>query len=406
MKKKLIKNIIFFLIIIVVINFIQKFLISKINVYSKIELVISIIRMKKELKKNLNYLYFIKNKQIIINRHKRIRKPKVSIISPIYNREKFIQKFLKIIQSQSFLRLEIIFIDDCSKDNSINLIEEYKKKDERILLIKNIFNKGTFISRNIGALYSKSKYIILPDPDDILDRNIINICFKYSEKYNYEMIRFNIYKINEKKAYNVYVQDKEKISISQPELSRYMFYGNNELYIIDYYIHNKFIKKELYIRALNSLNKIYLNMYITLWEDTIISYILYRNAKSFCSLRNIGYFYIKNSQSITKNMFKISELKMKFIFIFLKIVFENTKNTKYEKDMFNLLFTQLNDNFNIINRLNNLSINSKYYFYYEIIKIFLNCNYITEENKNILNNFIFLIENKLKKKKIIGIYII
>ena len=399
MKKKLIKNIIFFLIIIVVINFIQKFLISKINVYSKIELVISIIRMKKELKKNLNYLYFIKNKQIIINRHKRIRKPKVSIISPIYNREKFIQKFLKIIQSQSFLRLEIIFIDDCSKDNSINLIEEYKKKDERILLIKNIFNKGTFISRNIGALYSKSKYIILPDPDDILDRNIINICFKYSEKYNYEMIRFNIYKINEKKAYNVYVQDKEKISISQPELSRYMFYGNNELYIVDYYIHNKFIKKELYIRALNSLNKIYLNMYITLWEDTIISYILYRNAKSFCSLRNIGYFYIKNSQSITKNMFKISELKMKFIFIFLKVVFENTKNTKYEKDMFNLLFTQLNENFNIINRLNNLAINSKYHFYYEIIYQFLNSNFITEENKKILNNFIFLIDKKLSKKK-------
>lgn len=399
MKKKLIKNIIFFLIIIVVINFIQKFLISKINAYSKIELVISIIRMKKELKKNLNYLFFIKNKQIIINRHKRIRKPKVSIISPIYNREKFIQKFLKIIQSQSFLRLEIIFIDDCSKDNSINLIEEYKKKDERILLIKNIFNKGTFISRNIGALYSKSKYIILPDPDDILDRNIINICFKYSEKYNYEMIRFNIYKINEKKAYNVYVQDKEKISISQPELSRYMFYGNNELYIIDYYIHNKFIKKELYIRALNSLNKIYLNMYITLWEDTIISYILYRNAKSFCSLRNIGYFYIKNSQSITKNMFKISELKMKFIFIFLKVVFENTKNTKYEKDMFNLLFTQLNENFNIINRLNNLAINSKYHFYYEIIYQFLNSNFITEENKKILNNFIFLIDKKLSKKK-------
>ena len=38
-------------------------------------------------------------------------------------------------------------------------------------------------------------------------------------------------------------------------------------------------------------------------------------------------------------MFKISELKMKFVFVFLKIVFEHTKNTKYEKDMFNLLFT-------------------------------------------------------------------
>ena len=118
-----------------------------------------------------------------------------------------------------------------------------------------------------------------------------------------------------------------------------MFYGNNELFTTDYYIHNKFVKKELYIKALNSLNKVYLNTYITLWEDTIISYILYRNTNSFFSLKKTWYFYIKKIQSITKNMFKISELKMKFVFVFLKIVFEHTKNTKYEKDMFNLLFT-------------------------------------------------------------------
>jgi membrane-anchored protein YejM (alkaline phosphatase superfamily) len=48
------------------------------------------------------------------------------------------------------------------------------------------------------------------------------------------MIRFNIYKINENKAYNVYDQDKERISIKQPQLSRFMFYGNNELFITDY----------------------------------------------------------------------------------------------------------------------------------------------------------------------------
>ena len=95
-------------------------------------------------------------------------------------------------------------------------------------------------------------------------------------------------------------------------------------------------------------------------------------------------------------MFKISELKMKFVFVFLKIVFEYTKNTKYEKDMFNLLFTQLNNNFNINYRLNNLSINSKYSFYYEIINMFLNCSFITEENKNILNSFKATIDNKIK----------
>ena len=395
--KIIIKNIILFATIIII-NFILKFFNYKFNINSKIEFIISYIKMKKEFKRNKKYINFINNKLLIIKKYKKIKKPKISVVSPIYNREKYIYKFLKIIQSQSFDHIEIIFIDDCSKDNSIKIIEELKKKDERIALIKNTNNKGTFISRNIGAVYSNSKYLILPDPDDILDKNIINICFKISEKYNYEMIRFNIYKITEKNSFSVYKQDKEQISVKQPELSRYMFYGSNELFITDYYIHNKFIKKNLFIKAINSLNKSYLNMYITLWEDTIIIYILYRKAKTFCSLKRIGYFYIKNSQSITINMFKISELKMKFIFIFLKIVFENTKNTKYEKDMFNLLFTQLNNNFNIAYRLNNLSVNSEYFFYHEIINMYLNSNFISEENRNLLNNFIFIIEKKLKLK--------
>ena len=61
------------------------------------------------------------------------------------------------------------------KSNNIKLIEELQKKDERIILIKNNFNKGTIISRNIGSLYFNSKYVILPDPDDILERNIYKI---------------------------------------------------------------------------------------------------------------------------------------------------------------------------------------------------------------------------------------
>ena len=100
-------------------------------------------------------------------------------------------------------------------------------------------------------------------------------------------------------------------------------------------------------------------------------------------------------------MFKISELKMQFIFVFLKIVFENSKNTKLEKDMFNLLFTQLNKNFNINYRLDNLLVNSKYSFYYEIINMFLNCSFITEENRNILNSFVATINNKVKVKKVL-----
>ena len=134
MKKKIIKNLILFVIIIINIYFIKNFLISKINIYSKIQFIISYIRINKEFKKNINYLNIIKNKVIIIKKYRRIKKPKVSVISPIYNREKYIPKFLKFIQSQTFQYFEIILIDDSSKDNSIKLIEEYINKDERILL--------------------------------------------------------------------------------------------------------------------------------------------------------------------------------------------------------------------------------------------------------------------------------
>ena len=50
-------------------------------------------------------------------------------------------------------------IDDYSKDNSINIIENFQKKDKRIILLKNKYNKGTFIARNLGIIYSRGKYI-------------------------------------------------------------------------------------------------------------------------------------------------------------------------------------------------------------------------------------------------------
>ena len=51
----------------------------------------------------------------------------------------------------------------------------------------------------MGVLFSKGKYVVLQDPDDLLSQNIINLCYNYAEKYSYEMIRFNIFFGKEKK---------------------------------------------------------------------------------------------------------------------------------------------------------------------------------------------------------------
>ena len=340
-----------------------------------------------------NYIKFKKiefdskycNDKKTINEFKNIDKPKISVISPVYNREKFIFRFIKSIQSQNFYDLEMIFIDDNSSDNSIKLIKKYMKKDKRIKLIKNIKNRGTFKVRNIGVLYSKGKYVIIPDPDDILSNNILNVCYNYAEKYKYDFIRFNTYLGRGKLCLNNFAKNHEDRSIYQPELSTYIFYGNKEIEKIDFYITNKFIKKKIYVKALNSLNSFYYNMHMTLMEDQVMNFLIHRVAKSFYYINISGYRYYKSKESINSKKFLIPEFKLKFIFYYLKFIFEYSKNTKYEKDMANHLFTHYNKIFNIRSQLSSLVYNKDDFSLFEyVINLYLNCAFINNDNKLIL----------------------
>ena len=193
-KNKYFNKIIRYIVILFVILAIIYYLFQNKFIMINIKFILSNIISKNEKKKIDHYFNkYINNNIAIIKKYKKINIPKISIISPIFNRQRYILRFLKSIQNQKFNHIEIILIDDCSKDNSLKIIEKFQKVDERLVLIKNIKNKGTFISRNIGVLYSKGKYLILPDPDDVITKNILNLCYKYSEKYNYELLRFNMY---------------------------------------------------------------------------------------------------------------------------------------------------------------------------------------------------------------------
>ena len=360
---------------------------------------------KNEIKKIEMYFKFCIN----INKIQKFKTkimPKISIISPIYNREKFITRFIGSIQNQNFKDIEIILVDDNSFDNSVKLIEKYKKVDKRIILIKNKKNKGTFATRNLGVLISRAKYVIIPDPDDIISKDIIEICYKYGEKYHYDFIRFNIYMGKGKIKNDDFAKFQESRPIYQPELSTYIYYGNNELEIIDSHINNKFINKKVYIESLNSLNYFYLNIYMTSMEDSLMNYLLYRTAKSFYFLKTIGYRYKRTSESITKKIFIISQLQLKFIFIYLKFILEFSKNTKYEKDMINLRLIEINKYFNIERYFSKMNFNKDFYFYYEVINMIINCIYISDDNLNLLYNLKNIIKDKIKhylkdKKKIL-----
>jgi glycosyltransferase involved in cell wall biosynthesis len=353
---------------------------------------------KKKDSEKIGAYYKLCNRGKLINKKnfKRVENPKVSIVSPVHNREKYILRLIRSVQNQFFDDIEIILVDDFSTDRSVELIEKYQKDDERILLMKHKKNKGTLISRNNGVLKAKGEYIILPDPDDLLSKNILNNCYNLAKQYNYDIIRYNIYLDNNDIFFKDIVNQLENRPIYKPELSSYLFYGSGTLKQIDFNVANKFIKRDTYIRAIKSMNDFYLNQYMTNHEDGLINFVLYRTANSFYFLKKIGYYYIPNNQSITLNYQNNYDETIRFIFINLKFVFENTNNNKKEKDIINCLFQRLFEGV-LSERLN--LITKDHQFFIDIINMYLNCIFISKDNILKLNKLKSIIETLIKSKR-------
>ena len=212
----------------------------------------------KECNKIEEYLKFCNSQLIKLKKIKKYKNPKISIVSPIYNRGKYIQRFIKSIQNQNFEEIEIILIDDCSNDNTYLLINKYSEIDNRIILIKNKKNKGTFASRNLGILASKGEYIILPDPDDILNKNCLHYFYNLAKKNDYDLIRFYIYEGKGKIFFGNYIIHLPSKNIYQPELSTYLFYALKRIYQIDFNVSNKFIKRKVLITVLNCIFSLFI----------------------------------------------------------------------------------------------------------------------------------------------------
>ena len=175
--------------------------------------------------------------------------------------------------------------------------------------------------------------------------------------------------------------------IYQPELSYYIFYGSKELKIIDMAIHNKLAKREVFIKALNLLEKYHLKLYMVFYEDGLLNYFAHLVGKSFYFLKKrVGYQHLSTAESITSNYFKHKYLMSKCLFNYLKIVFENSKNTQYDKDKVNHLMSFINEKLDVPNILSRTNFSEDVNLYNNITNIFLNSSFINDENKNILQN--------------------
>jgi len=109
--------------------------------------------------------------------------PLISIITPAYNREQYIQEAIESVQNQSVSDWEMLIIDDCSTDETVKVVQQYQAEDNRIILLKNPKNLGISATRNHGLQAAKGTYIAMLDSDDVLLPNHFERHISFFEQY-------------------------------------------------------------------------------------------------------------------------------------------------------------------------------------------------------------------------------
>lgn len=116
--------------------------------------------------------------------------PKISVIIPVYNASQYLRECLDSVLEQTLNEIEVICVDDGSKDESLSIIEEYCQKDNRVNVIS-IENQGAGAARNIGLKMAKGEYLSFLDADDFFEKNMFSLMYKKGHENNADVVICN-----------------------------------------------------------------------------------------------------------------------------------------------------------------------------------------------------------------------
>ena len=193
----------------------------------------------------------------------------VSIIVPVYNAEKYLKECIECLINQTYKNIEIICINDGSKDNSLEILEEYSKKDNRVKVYSQE-NKGEAATRNRGLELATGKYITSVDSDDTCSLNSIESCINIAKKTDSDVI-----------AHFLNIRQNQ---INTP-VNQISYLGATQL----------FVKKEL----IDEHPDIRYNPKIKMGPDAVFSHKILAVAKNISKNTDSVYFYRKHDEQIS-----------------------------------------------------------------------------------------------------------
>lgn len=121
----------------------------------------------------------------------------VSIIMPSYNCGRFVEETIRSVQAQTYKNWEIIFMDDCSTDDTVRRVSAMREKDSRIHLYQNVGNMGAAVSRNNALREAKGRWIAFLDSDDLWEPEKLEHQIKFMEENGYAFTCTNRDQIDE-----------------------------------------------------------------------------------------------------------------------------------------------------------------------------------------------------------------
>lgn len=121
--------------------------------------------------------------------------PKISVIIPVYNAEKYLQRCLDSVCKQSLKEIEIICIDDCSSDNSLEILKKYSKNYKNLIVLHLEKNGGESAARNAGLALAQGEYLAFVDNDDELDLNFLEKLYQKARAENADIVKGEVMEI-------------------------------------------------------------------------------------------------------------------------------------------------------------------------------------------------------------------
>jgi glycosyltransferase involved in cell wall biosynthesis len=248
-------------------------------------------------------------------------RPKISILVPVYNSQRTIKSAIRSIQNQNMIDIEIILINDFSKDNSSQIIEKIQEQDPRIIIMNNKKNMGILYSRSLGVLKSRGKYILNLDHDDMFfDEDVFDKIYQSSERGYYDIISFmevqgDDYYINIKDMKDgICTNHPNNLIIRQPELSYYTLFKNEEFSLVDIQIWGKLFKTKVYKAAVNLLGKKRYSVFNAINEDMIGIFSICNIAQSYKYIRKYGLFHFTSNSTASQIISKDHYMEMEVFF--------------------------------------------------------------------------------------------